>query len=108
MFYCYRQNKLDDKFIVNDKVTVTVIIEADNEQDADSRAQSLGITFDSVVEEEAITARWDPAAGYSPKRNPDTFVRGSKHYDEKDVNVGEAFCYLYDTEGNQHRFVRAS
>lgn len=106
MFYCYRQNNPDGKFVINDKVTVTVIIEADSDQDADSKAENLGISFDRLAEHYDYPTRWDSAEGYAAFADPTPFVRASKYYDKVNVPVGEAFCYVYKSDGEQVKFIR--
>ena len=46
MFYHYRQNNSGGSFILDDDVTVHVIIEAESAEQADRRAESIGIYFD--------------------------------------------------------------
>lgn len=105
MFYCYRQNKTNNTYVVNDNVTLTVLIEADSDQEADSYAEKLGMSFDSF-EDDSDTSRWDSAKGYISVPNPNTFIRGSQHYDLNQVNVGEAYCHLYQSNGVKYSFVR--
>jgi hypothetical protein len=47
-FYQYRQNNSGGRFDIDeaDGITVNVIIEADSAEDADSRAEDIGIYFD--------------------------------------------------------------
>lgn len=105
VFYCYRQHNCDGEFVVNDKVTVNVIIEADSDQEADSKAQALGITFDSLDSEDYPT-RWDSAEGYAALADPAGFIRAADHYDKVNVSVGEAYCHLYQSNGVKYSFVR--
>jgi hypothetical protein len=46
MFYHYRQNNSGGSFILDDDVTVHVIIEAESAEQADRPAESIGIYFD--------------------------------------------------------------
>lgn len=105
MFYCYRQNNYDGQFVINDKVTVNVIIEADSDQEADSKAQALGISFDGLDSDDYPT-RWDSAEGYIAFADPAPFIRAANHYDKVNVPIGEAFCYVYKSDGEQVKFVR--
>jgi hypothetical protein len=106
MFYCYRQNKINNTYVVNDNVTLTVLIEANSDQEADLYAEKLGISFDSFEDDDSDTSRWDSAKGYISVPNPDTFIRGSQHYDLSNVAIGEVFCYVYDSAGQKQSFVR--
>lgn len=106
MFYCYRQMNPDGTFVVNDSITVNVIIEADSDQEADSKAEQLGISFDSLTDDATQPPRWDSARGYAAFTDPSRYVRAAKHYDLSNVAVGEAFCYVYDSAGQKQSFVR--
>lgn len=46
MFYTYRQNNPGGSFVQNDRVGQYVIIEADGHNEADDRAENVGIYFD--------------------------------------------------------------
>jgi hypothetical protein len=48
MFYKYNQNNSGGHFIINDEVTKHVIIEADSAEEANQRAEKIGIYFNGV------------------------------------------------------------
>lgn len=65
MFYTYDQNNSGGGFDCDDNVCQHVIIEAADADDADSRAEALGIYFNGVaagIDCECCGDRWYPAS----------------------------------------------
>ena len=50
MFYTFNQNNSGGDFIINDNVAEWVIIEADSADDANDRAERIGIYFDGCAD----------------------------------------------------------
>lgn len=65
MFFDYRQNNSGGEFDVDEKagISVTVIVEADNAEDADSRAKKIGLYFDGAGDCPCCGDRWYEAYG---------------------------------------------
>jgi hypothetical protein len=67
MFWNYRQNNSGGSFSFDKKqgISVNVVIEADSADDADRRAESIGIYFDDdcSIDCECCGQRWDRAYG---------------------------------------------
>lgn len=64
MFFEYRQNNSGGSFVINDTLTVVVVIEAPTAGMADGRAKELGIYFDGCDTGEDCPCcgdRWYPA-----------------------------------------------
>ncbi len=91
MFFEYRQNNSGGSFVINDTLTVVVVIEAPTSDMADARAQELGIYFDGCNTGDDCPCcgdRWypaydgteDPYAGYtvSPDGKVVTWTNWSK------------------------------
>lgn len=65
MFYEFSQNNSGGSFVVNDSVCHRLIIEADNEEDAISKAEDLGCYWDGVskgIDCPCCGDRWYPYA----------------------------------------------
>lgn len=63
MFYTFRQNNSFGKFKVDDNVSHYVIVEATTAEDANKRAEGIGIYFNGVRKGEDCGCcgdRWDP------------------------------------------------
>lgn len=66
MFYTYWQNNSGGNFVEDDErgITLTVIIEADTAEEANERAEQIGLYFDGDGDCECCGARWDAAWEY--------------------------------------------
>lgn len=69
-FYEFKQNNSGGKFIVDEKVTNRVIIEAYNPDDANDIAESLGIYFDGDNDCPCCGNRWYPATEFNEIKFP--------------------------------------
>ena len=64
MFYEYRQNNTFGTWVKNADVDIWVIIEADNVEQANERAESVGLYFDGcsdAIDCPCCGDRWSPA-----------------------------------------------
>ena len=71
MFYTYNQNNSGGSFIVDDKVTHYIIVEADNAKESNTLAEDIGIYFngcDDDIDCPCCGDRWCPA--YDGKEEP--------------------------------------
>jgi len=95
-FFRYDQNNSGGDFIVDDKVTIDVWIEAHNSDEANTVAEKLGIYFDGVATGADCGCcgdRWDRASKegeYSPK--VDTWAH-------RWVEKGEPHTRIYYADG---------
>jgi len=107
MFYEYDQNNSGGGFIVNDDVTYNVFIEADSREEADRRAEEIGIYFDDNfdVDCECCGTRWSYA--YSGEETPMIYGKPVEEYDEIWANDGEAYAYVYYKDGTKRSYTRA-
>ena len=62
-FYTYRQNNSGGSFIINDTLTVNVIIEAPSPRMADAKMEDLGADFSRGYDCSCCGNRWDTARG---------------------------------------------
>jgi hypothetical protein len=63
MFFTYRQNNSGGSFEEDEKsgIGVTVIVEADNADEANARAKDIGLYFDGAGDCECCGYRWSEA-----------------------------------------------
>lgn len=62
MFYTFRQNNSGGEYDINDRVNVVVVIEADSADEANDKAEEVGIYFNGVENDldcECCGDRWD-------------------------------------------------
>jgi len=79
MFYTYNQSNPGGKFVNNDKVGQYVIIESDSADDANSRAENVGIYFDGCDDGTDCSCcgdRWHKAELSDSKGNPEPGIYG--------------------------------
>ena len=106
MFYEYDQNNSGGGFIVNDDVTYNVIIEADSADEADRRAEEIGIYFDDnyEVDCECCGTRWSYA--YSGEKTPMIYGKPVEDHNEIWANDGEPWAHVYYKDGTKRSFTR--
>lgn len=79
MFFTYNQNNSGGWF--DEQVGHYVIIEADNAEQADERAQGVGVYFNSEQDCECCGSRWYPAYEGSP--TPQVYGRSPEDHCRK-------------------------
>lgn len=109
MFYTYRQNSSGGSFIVDDNITINVIIEADNAEQANKKAKAIGIYFDGCKQEKDCPCcgdRWYRASG-DGEENPEipdltfcTSMVRSYQYDCK----RKPYNYRYNLDGTKEKW----
>jgi hypothetical protein len=76
MFYTFRQNNSGGSFVIDDAVTINVIIEAANETQANAIAERVGIYFNGVDNGDDCDCcgdRWYPVSDYDGKESPTVY-----------------------------------
>jgi len=63
-YFLYQQNNSGGRFVVDENVSPHVYIEANNEKEADSRAEEVGIYFDGGGDCPCCGERWDGACDF--------------------------------------------
>lgn len=109
MFYTYRQNNSGGEFTVNSDVTVTVIVEADNADRADSRAEKLGIYFNGVNDDidcECCGDRWSPAYDRDGTETPMVYGQPVESYKTltRFIRPDEPSIYVYYLDGSKKSY----
>lgn len=108
-FYEYRQNNSGGTFTVNEEVTIHVIIEADNDDQANSIAEEIGIYFDGCDKGRDCSCcgdRWD--RNYS-EGDPEPSIY--YHTPPEDfscpwVEDGEVYCRVYFKDGTTKEYIK--
>lgn len=101
-FYTYGQNNSGGGFMVNDNVTFTVIIEADNASAADEKAEEIGIYFDDDYEVDCkcCGTRWDRAWAEGTE-TPTRYGKPIEERDEMWAKPGQPYAYVYHANGDK-------
>lgn len=107
-FFTYDQNNSGGSFQVDDKVAHTVIIEAASAEEADEKAQSIGIYFDGVEFDDdggsigsdcpCCGDRWYRAYGEGDEL-PSIYGREPEIHNEAFAKKGEPYCHIYYANG---------
>jgi hypothetical protein len=104
MFYTYNQNNSFGTFDVNDDVTYYVIVEADSADDANRRAQNVGIYFDgcSVCRDCSCCGdRWSEAWEGDGDPEPMIYSEPVSTFKTWRAEPGETFAYVYYKDGTK-------
>jgi hypothetical protein len=100
-YYCFRQRKSGGSFVVNDKVSYTVIIQAKNSDDANNKAEEIGIYFNGCYTGYDCSCcgdRWSTAWEEGTKK-PRIYNNHPRDHREEWANNGEIYCYVYKANG---------
>lgn len=105
MFYDFGQNNSGGRFIVNDKVTVSVFIEADSPEEANQKAQDIGIYFFGTVSGkdcECCGDRWGYALNYVNEIDYDNL----KKYSSQWVEADQPYAIIYYKNGEVTKLIK--
>lgn len=106
MFYEYSQNNSGGSFIMNDEVAHFVIIEADSADEANGKAEEVGIYFDDdySMDCECCGTRWSRAWSNEGEEKPTIY--GQDIADYRDMWSGDkAYAHVYYKDGTKMSFV---
>jgi hypothetical protein len=109
MFYVFRQNNSGGYFEINDDVTQFVIIEADNNNDANSRAVEIGIYFDGVDRDldcGCCGDRWCEAWDTEGEPEPELYGQPIASYRPWSHKPGQPYAYVYYKDGSKWSFIQ--
>lgn len=113
-FYRFHQNNSGGMHIVDDRVTINVFIEADNDIEADAKAETVGIYFegcDTGMDCECCGDRWYRSDD-NDSDNADTPtlygipIENHSPADEYWVKVGEPYAHVYYKDGRKVTFLK--
>lgn len=110
MFYTYDQNNSGGGFMSNDSVTFTVIIEASSADEANDRAEEIGIYFDDDYEMDCPCCgpRWSRAWESDGAETPTIYGKPVAEYEEMWAEYeemwaepGKPYAYVYYANGEK-------
>lgn len=111
MFYLYDQNNSGGGFDVNDDVTYNVIIEADSADEADRKAEDVGIYFDGTDDGgpdcPCCGDRWSRAWSNEGDERPEIYGKPVEEHDEYWAKDDEPWAYVYYKDGTKRSYTRA-
>lgn len=97
MFYCYGQNNSGGVFEITNDVTLNVVIEADSPDQADAKAEEIGIYFDGCelgIDCPCCGDRWSPM-----------YDNGEETHEAFLPAEDSADCLAWTEEGEPHTIV---
>jgi hypothetical protein len=103
-WYLFSQNNSGGGFIVNDDVAEEVLIQAESPENANEKAEEIGIYFDGIEKDidcECCGDRWSEATDYD-KVNIDEYVKyWPMHYFRDNI-------YLYFSGGKVKKLAKTA
>lgn len=108
-YYHFRQNNSGGSFDIDDKVTVNVWIQAETANQANERAEDIGIYFDGVDDEVDCACcgdRWYPASERDSVPSPEDIDDGDMFDGHTWVKPGVPYCRIYNFDGSTINRVR--
>ena len=108
MYYTYDQNNSGGHFILNDRVTYTVIVEAKSAAEADEKAEDHGIYFNGCNDGRDCPCcgdRWHKQWGEGSK-TPEIYGKHPKEHKDVMCKKGEVYCYIYHADGTKETFIK--
>lgn len=108
MFYCYNQNNSGGWFQMDDEVAHYVIVEADSADEANRRAQSVGIYFNGCADGrdcDCCGDRWHEAWNDEGDAEPVIYGKPVSEYQDMWAENGKPYAYVYYKDGRKESFV---
>lgn len=118
-FFEYSQNNSGGSFDFDhwDGISVHVIVEADTAEEANEKAESIGLYFDGYGDCSCCGNRWSEAGGWFGEEKGDEFpsIFGTPVWDRKDNSFGinweepgTPFAYVHFADGTFAGVVKGS
>lgn len=110
MFYQFRQNNSGGFFKTDSQITIFMIIEADNANDANNRAIDLGIYFNGVARGndcECCGDRWDRYWGDAGDDVPKLYGESPMEYETMWGEPGKAYCRVFYKDGTVKEYLKS-
>lgn len=101
-YYAFRQNNSGGSFDYSDTITEWVIIQAYSPEDANLRAESIGIYFDGVDLDRDCPCcgdRWVCADRWDARDKPEIYGRDPGECEMVFTQEGEVFCRVFHLDG---------
>lgn len=100
-FHTFSQNNSGGTWKLGDLITYYVIVEADSAQEANNRAQDLGIYFygvDAGIDCECCGDRWSPAYD-NGDADPNIFGTAPEEFHDWNAKDTEVYCRIFYKDG---------
>jgi hypothetical protein len=109
MFYTYDQNNSGGFFVLDSDVTHYVIIEADSHEEANQRAEGVGLYFDGCskgLDCGCCGDRWSEA--WSDEGDPEPMIYGEPVSPAATWrgNPGDTIAYIYRKDGTKQEVTK--
>ena len=107
MFYTYNQNNSSGFFVLDDTVTHHVIVEADSHEDANSRAEGVGLYFDGCrkgFDCSCCGDRWSRQWPDEGDPEPMIYDTPVASFTEMFAQKGQRYAYVYYKDGSKVAF----
>lgn len=104
MFFCFNQNNSGGWFQMDDNVSHYVIVEADSADEANDRAESIGIYFDGCADErdcDCCGDRWDRAWSDDGDDMPVIYETPVADYHDIFAKPGKPYAHVYFRDGRK-------
>ena len=108
MFYLFNQVNSGGFFVVDEKVTQNVIIEATSADDANIRAETIGIYFDGVNQGEDCECcgdRWGKVSDDDGTDEPLLYDKPPEEFSPWFLKEGVVYCRVFFLNGNVKEYV---
>lgn len=109
MFFFFYQNNSGGSFIVNDETTLYMIIEADDADAANARAEDIGIYFDGVEKDIDCACcgdRWYRVHKGDEDLTPSIFECPVAEFSSWSSEVGQPYAHIYYADGRKETFLQ--
>lgn len=109
-FYHFNQNNSGGGFDYDDKVCHHVVIEADNADHANMKAESIGIYFDGCSTGQDCPCcgdRWYQASDGDSMDEPSIYRDKPEDHVDTFTVIGDAYCRVYYLDGTVKEYIRS-
>ena len=107
MFFNYNQNNSGGSFVIDDDVAHYVIIEADTAEEANKKAEEIGIYFDGVDKGwdcYCCGDRWYPVWNYEGEKEPLIYGEPVAEYSDIFAQKNKPYAHVYYADGRKESF----
>lgn len=107
MFYCFNQNNSGGWFKQDDQIAHYMFIEADSADEANERAESVGIYFDGCSDGrdcDCCGDRWSRAWRDEGEAEPLIYKTPVAQYEDMWTPEGKAYAYVYHKDGTKEAY----
>lgn len=99
MFYTFNQNNSGGSFVYNDTVCKYVIVEANTAEEANRRAETLGLYFDGKYDCPCCGNRWSEQWDSEGETEPLIYGKDPQDHCSVFMRDGEVYCRVFFADG---------